>query len=372
MSCSLLVLALLAGSTGQSIPAAEVKKQETVFEQWWYDGFVWKFEDLPSSGGVSKTRVPYSGFIYLDKDGGTADVLYKYDRALNANSRGSAAAWERSNSAAAYERSRGLFRKAVVHDWYGHCNGWAAAAIRHAEPQNNVSVNGVTFTPADIKGLLAEIYVYNQHELLAGFKSHLNPGSLHAIFANWLGRGSHPIVMDSDPGEEKWNYPIYSFSSASRRRSGNQVEVSTNVLYAKDSEDREHNVSPEIHEVKSFHYMLQLNDDGEITGGYYFSDSDRIDFVWVPLSAIASGEAGNEGGNPHLDVAEVLSIWRKSVPRATRRQWLIIDPAKKDRAVEVPDPTVVLPRNITIVPLSEPAGEVANAESTETLETTSR
>jgi len=59
-------------------------------------------------------------------------------------------------------RSRGLPH------WYGHCNGWTPAAMRHAEPQRSVTRNGVEFTPADIKGLLAEIYIYNEHIVLGG------------------------------------------------------------------------------------------------------------------------------------------------------------------------------------------------------------
>jgi hypothetical protein len=56
----------------------------------------------------------------------------------------------------------------AVPDWSGHCNGWTSAAIRHAEPQQSVVRNGVVFTPSDIKGLLAELYIYNDVEDLSG------------------------------------------------------------------------------------------------------------------------------------------------------------------------------------------------------------
>ena len=55
-------------------------------------------------------------------------------------------------------------KKMDTPNWHGHCNGWTAATIRHAEPQNSVRINGVTFTPADIKAMLAEIYIYNDLE----------------------------------------------------------------------------------------------------------------------------------------------------------------------------------------------------------------
>jgi len=345
----MLVLVVAAG-TANAIPEADVKTQNTVFEDQWNDGFVWNFEKLPTKGGVPKERVPYSGYIYLDQWGGTSDVLSKYDAAFNSDRGYPATSWEASDTAAANKPTGGLFSRRMENGWFGHCNGWTAASIRHAEPEHSVRANGVEFTPADIKGLLAEVYIYNDHEMLAGENVDLNPGTLHAILANWLGRGSHPIAMDSDPGEEKWNYPIYSFASGFAKRSEREIEVRTNILYAKDTEDREFNQSPRIHEMKSFHYMLHLDARGNIDGGYYFGDSDRIDFIWVPLSPKQSGDEGNVAGNPYVDVAKVMELWRQSVKRDARRKWLIVDLAEQDRAVEVADPSQILPRGIRIVP----------------------
>ncbi len=336
------------------MPDADVEKQDSVFQTRWNDDFVWNFAQLPTKGGVPEKRIPYSGYIYLDNRGGTMNVLRKYDQAFNSNRGRPATSWEASDTAESKRRT-GLFFGRMENGWFGHCNGWASAAIRHAEPELSVQVNGVEFTPADIKGLLAEVYIYNDHEVLAGLKSNLNPGTLHAILANWLGRGSHAIAMDSDPGEEIWNYPIYAFASSSSKRSSREVEVRTNMLFAKDTADQEYDQSPRKQAQKSFHYMLELNTRGDIVGGYYFGDSDRIDFVWVPMSPKQSGEEGNEGGNPHVDVSKVMEIWRQSVSRDVRRQWLIVDPTEQDRAVEVADPTRILPRNIRIVPSTRTA-----------------
>lgn len=361
-SSSLLFVLIVATTAANPIPKTDVEKQNTFFKAQWNDDFEWNFDKLPTKGSVPKERVPYSGYIYLDKWGGTGDVMKKYDRAFNPNRGFPATSWEASDTAGAKRRSGGFFFSRTDNGWHGHCNGWTSATIRHAEPQHSVHSNGVEFTPADIKGLLAEIYMYNDHQMLAGENVNLNAGTLHAILANWLGRGSHPIAMDSDPEKEKWNYPIFSFASGFAKRSDHEVEVKTNILYAKDSEEREFNKSPRLHSSKSFHYMLHLNDQGNIVGGYYFGDSDRIDFVWVPLRPKQSGEAGNESGNPHVDVAKVLSLWRESVSRDARRQWLIVDLADQDRAVEVADPSQILPRNIRIVPPSRSA-EAQDLES---------
>ena len=193
-------------------------------------------------------------------------------------------------------------------DWYGHCNGWAAASIRHAEPQENVVHNGVVFTPADIKALLAEIYIYNEHIDLSGGGEEgeaMHPAMLHAVVTNWMGRESHPLGMESDVSDEKWNYPTYAFNLAYARRTATKIEVKMNLAYMLDSSE-EYDESPRYRRMKSFHYLLTLNAAGEIIGGSYFDDSSKIEMLWLPLRPREVGEEGNEEGNPYLNTGEVL------------------------------------------------------------------
>ena len=211
---STLLVALTAiTALGASIPQAEADKQNKVFQQLWETSFEWQYDKLPEKGGVEEYRVPYSGYIYPDTAGGTASVLRKYDRAFNGG-RTSATSWEYRDTSmkepvpglfgnSRFGRRLGLTRMRTP-DWYGHCNGWTSAAIRHAEPVNNVVRNGVTFEPSDIKALLAEIYIYNDHDVLIGKDgAAVNPGTFHAVICNWLGRGQHPLGLESDPSEEK-------------------------------------------------------------------------------------------------------------------------------------------------------------------------
>jgi hypothetical protein len=335
MEMSALILSLALAGAGFTIPEEDVEKHNLVFQRYWATDFVWKFDRLPTKGGVEDERIPYSGYIYPDTRGGTRRALYKYDDAFHGG-RTRAASHEAWDTSAFQERSRGLLglpgRLETPH-WHGHCNGWAAAAIRHAEPQQSVRHNGVVFSVTDIKALLAEIYIYNDTVDLIEMDQVLNPGTFHAILANWLGRGSHPLGMEADPGEEKWNYPVYRFSSSCIRQSPRTVEVKTNLEYCKDS-DEEYEESPRIKKTKYFHYTLDLNQRGEIVGGSLYRDSARIDMLWVPLRPKKSGREGNERGNPHVDVDKVLAIWRASVPVETRRKWLIVDPAEEDRVLD--------------------------------------
>ena len=305
--------------------------------------------------------MPYSGYIYPDTAGGTVRSLSKYDRAFNGG-RGMATSWERRDTSMT-ERQPGLFGGTLFSrertpDWYGHCNGWTSAAIRHAEPVKSVTRNGVTFSPSDIKGLLAEIYIYNHHEVLAGENQRtVNAGVFHAIIANWVGRGDHPLGMESDPSEEKWNYPVYAYATSSAKKSDREVEVKMNIAYSKDS-NGEWDESPRIKRVKYFHYSLNLDATGKIVGGYFYRDSNVIDMLWVPLRPKQAGQPGNEAGNPYVKIDEVLALWRASAPEETRKKWLAVDPAELDRVALVTDEETT--------PVSENASPVETDAATET------
>ena len=361
-----LVLAIAINGPAQASTGSGAIKQDEIdyqnqnFQQWWETELIWKYDDLPTEGSVPKFRVPYSGHDYTDRSGGTMDVMRKYDAAFN-NRIPLATEWEREDvgkrrplflfrgrnrlpenyrfpETDRNRRGRGrladLFSgSARVPRWYGHCNGRTAASIRHAEPQRSVVRNGVVFTPADIKGMLAEVYMYQDTEFLGGIDFAVNPGTFHVTLCNWLGRGSHPVGMDSTLGEVVFNYPIYAYATSHAKRPGNRVEVKVNTAYAKSS-GGEHDRSPQIKGVMYFHYTLDLNDEGEITGGEYFGDSNRVDMLWSPLAPVEGGEKGNENGNPYIDVKEILAIWRESVPEDLRNKWFNIDPTDEDRIEE--------------------------------------
>jgi Transglutaminase elicitor len=346
MGSTLVVAAVVAFSAvGQIVSDDSRAKQDDAFQQWWGTDFEWKFDNLPEKGSVAEHRMPYSGYIYPDTAGGTVASLQKYDRAFN---RGGfpATRHERWDTTAFQEptrpQGRGFFGRAfgggrmATPYWHGHCNGWTSATIRHAQPQNSVVRNGVTFTPADIKGLLAELYIYNEMNVLAGSETHLDAGTFHAIITNWIGLGQHSIGMEADPGKEKWNYPVYAYAASTGRISDRQVEVKMNLAHAKDSRG-EHQESPLHKAQKYFHYSLNLDADGKIVGGHFYRDSARIDMLWIPLSPKESGKPGHERGNPYIKVDNILSIWRDSVPVDVRKQWFVIDQPKADRVTEIPE-----------------------------------
>lgn len=346
MGSTLIVAAVVAiSAVGQSISEENRTTQDKAFQQWWATDFEWKFDELPAKGSVPEHRMPYSGYIYPDTAGGTVSALSKYDQAFNGGSYPATRheRWDTSQTEETTQVRRGLFgrvftvrsRPQVPH-WYGHCNGWTSATIRHAQPQNSVVRNGVTFTPADIKGLLAELYIYNEMNVLAGSETYLDAGTFHTIITNWVGRGAHSIGMEADPGKEKWNYPIYAYATSHGRISDRQVEVKMNIAYAKDSRG-EFQESPLYTNQKYFHYYLNLDEEDKIVGGNFYRDSSRIQMLWIPLRPKESRQPGHERGNPYIKVDEILSIWRDSVPKETRNKWLVVDQPEADRVKEIPE-----------------------------------
>lgn len=49
-------------------------------------------------------------------------------------------------------------RDGVSYGWWGHCNGWAAAAVMEREPVAALTAEGIRFDAGDLKGLLTESY----------------------------------------------------------------------------------------------------------------------------------------------------------------------------------------------------------------------
>ncbi|MBM3998042.1 MAG: hypothetical protein FJ297_00625 [Planctomycetes bacterium] len=325
----------------------ELKYQQDAFRQWWEIDLETRLAELPLAGAVPDFRVPYSGHDYPDRGGGTIDALRKYDAAFH-NGRYVATEWERQDVGGHRGMLRGepvgLFARIAAAraarrtpGWYGHCNGWTAAAIRHAEPQRSVVKNGVVFTPADIKGLLAEIYMYSQTEFLGGNDAVIHPAILHLSLTNWLGRGGHPVGVETAVGEVVVNYPIHAYKSVVRKIDDRQSEVRMTVTYAMNS-NHEADKSTPMHRSLTFHYVLDVDSEGRIQGGRYYNDTAYVDMLWVPRQPVPGGKPGNERGCPHVDIKEVLAIWRASVPEDVRAKWLNVDPTDEDRVLPAGTP----------------------------------
>jgi competence ComEA-like helix-hairpin-helix protein len=122
-------------------------------------------------------------------------------------------AWELLNSWAADEDGD--------NGWFGHCNGWAAAAILESEPREPVTVraaDGTSFTyeTADLKGLTSELH-YNVYSRFYGARynregddrADLHPKPFHQLITFYLRDQQVPLVFDTDSGAPVWNFPAW-------------------------------------------------------------------------------------------------------------------------------------------------------------------
>jgi competence ComEA-like helix-hairpin-helix protein len=106
--------------------------------------------------------------------------------------------------------------------WWGHCNGWAAAAILTDEPTKSLTVDmgnqQVEYTTADLKGLLTESHYSTQSQFYGARyykegddKNDLSPEAFHKLVTFFIGTQQVPIVFDTDPKDAVWNYPAYAY-----------------------------------------------------------------------------------------------------------------------------------------------------------------
>ena len=110
--------------------------------------------------------------------------------------------------------------------WFGHCNGWAGAAILTHEPREAVTVNvgstdqhAIEISVGDQKGLLSESY-YSQLSNFWGSRyngndgddiSDLTPKATLQLLTTLIGERGVPFVFDTSANEEVWNFPAWAF-----------------------------------------------------------------------------------------------------------------------------------------------------------------
>ena len=106
--------------------------------------------------------------------------------------------------------------------WWGHCNGWAAAAILTHEPREDLPVqvagHDLLFTHADLKGLLTEAH-YGQQSYFYGERYNgseqdiddLYPEAFHRIITFYIRDRGVPLVFDTSRDVSVWNYPAYHY-----------------------------------------------------------------------------------------------------------------------------------------------------------------
>lgn len=217
--------------------------------------------------------------------------------------------------------------------WWGHCNGYSAAAVLEKEPPaDGVSVGVIKLSQEDLKGILAEAYYHADARMLgtrsqidsssyteakrllesggsleewrrwfkdtfkydapdhytaSQFKTiaeravkrfeDINPADFHKLLHTVIGNGKMPLVLEVSTGYQVWNYPAYSYSMNVRdtgrtTANGHRVmDVTTTVKFKGTGS-------------KTYTYELHVDSNGKIRGGAWTGTSvtNHPDFAWIP------------------------------------------------------------------------------------------
>ncbi len=187
--------------------------------------------------------------------------------------------------------------------WNGHCNGWSAAAVSELEPVETVNSNGYTFYVGDLKGLWTMYYQGATGTIYRGPNNgSLDPLTFQVELQTNLRDNGIPLLMDSDPTEEVWTWPIYSYTM-DWTDDGNIRHVTLTVLTSTDG------VMPDDvnSNYKTFNYTYDLTiSSGLPVSGVWTGDSVTYhpDFCWYPEEVVS----GNPYGNPYVTRDNVLEL----------------------------------------------------------------
>ncbi len=110
--------------------------------------------------------------------------------------------------------------------WFGHCNGWSAAAILMNEPRVSQTVtfgdndqHSAEFTTGDLKGLASETQYsglshffgtrYNDEE---DDVTDLSPKSVLQLLEVYVRQRGVPFVFDTTATDQVWNFPVWKYT----------------------------------------------------------------------------------------------------------------------------------------------------------------
>ena len=93
-------------------------------------------------------------------------------------------------------------------NWYGHCDGWAAASILYDDP-GEVIVDGIKFFIPEVRALLTVSRADNG-VLPLGNAGGVSAKQFDSLLKNNI-VNNKSIIFDLAIGEEKWNYPVAGY-----------------------------------------------------------------------------------------------------------------------------------------------------------------
>ncbi|CAH0488338.1 unnamed protein product [Peronospora farinosa] len=212
--------------------------------------------------------------------------------------------------------------------WWGICHAWSSAAILEQEPKCPVTYNNITFSPLELKGLL--LYIYNDRTLStvsAGVRFNgdddtdvkdeygssesfafrdMNPGLVHIVLANIVGKLGKSVIMDVTAGSRVHNQP-YPWNANVK----SIVYMKTRLTWVAETSDEGPLLSKGKADIYTegyvLIYLLEMDGAGKIIGGEWLFDSKNPhpDFMYIPTSKLPA-DLVRPKGMRHADVSMLL------------------------------------------------------------------
>ncbi|AQS37212.1 putative pre-peptidase [Shewanella psychrophila] len=272
-----------------------------------------------------------------------------------------------------WKRGKSYFdRSGSVERWMGLCHGWAPASYMFPRPTKSLilkdaSNEDLVFYPSDLKALGTALWADANTDInFIGGRCNTktpeenesgriinqscfdnNPGSWHISIVNQLGVSNRSMVFDATYDYQVWNQPLLSYDiSYFDPESGDAIDesqVSGSLLPIEDytldkfSEFRSNKAthiigvrmrvgylletSPTQREYDNkffdrvayvtYHYDLELNSEGDIIGGEWYTQA-HPDFLWGPKkNSIAQSYYDINDSDPQWDISQPLpEVWR--------------------------------------------------------------
>jgi len=238
---------------------------------------------------------PWSGYWWPMQSGDLIIPLSKYDQVTGKN----AAGWEQVYH---YDPSGP--------EWQGHCHNWAAAAVMEHEPQEYRQVRGVTFGIGDQKGLLTAAHGNDVADSWGDRfgdgegtedPADLAPDQLWRLLQTFVRDMKVPLIVDADPGEQVWNFPVFYYQVVGYPIGGNTYQCVLTMQISSCHVDPDFlGVAPETYACE---FVVDIDGGQIVMGtGRWVGESAGYhpDFAWYPRVA--------QPENPEVELKLVADI----------------------------------------------------------------
>jgi hypothetical protein len=268
-------------------------------------------EDQPTLASAELADLPWSGW-WWPASASIGPTLFAPNSPLDKYDRYVATVTGENPGTREWERKELNFPGSA---WAGHCNGFAAAALLEPEPSEPVTVLDITFTVADLKGLLVDYHFGDAAAWSFGEGGELNPAEFHRMLLDWVGILGKGFVLTYDMGNgEVWSYPLYRFDSqwSIDEDEADLGHVTTTVWMA-DMDVPPNFVGTRPYpgpDGKTFEYTLRGDPrqpaDGDWTGASQKGRFAHPGRIWYPEATVRN--ADRELVSPRLDRQTLANI----------------------------------------------------------------